>query len=314
MPAGQVDHQAEGASTGDIEAVERIAQPAYRAQGRSVGGCDDESPVRGVEPHGQDVVKPVAAVQDHVVELVTQHGEDLTCGRFRQHLTGLALFRGGQEGDPTGEGVHDLGDLPGADLRSDVGQVGDGTSHRDPGHGGEIATADIEIHQAGASPLSELRGSHESDGRGAHAALGADDGSDRALATCSDLLPARGLAANRPRPCQNREQTVGDLLEGQGQRQHGPCSGVHRCHNALGGTGPAQQNNGNEGVGAGELLNDGQGDAPLQRLIDQDARCDLRFQKLSELLRRGDGTNLAKPLGLRHRCQYLLTGLLMIGH
>ena len=99
-----------------------------------------------------------------MVELVAQHGEDLTRGRFRQHLTGLALFRGGQEGDPTGEGVHDLGDLPGADLRSDVGQVGDGTSHRDPGHGGEIATADIEIHQAGASALSELSGSHERDG------------------------------------------------------------------------------------------------------------------------------------------------------
>ena len=61
-------------------------------------------------------------------------------------------------------------------------------------------------------------------------------------------------------------------------------------------------------------MNDGQGDSPLQRLINQDARCDLRFQKLSELLRRGDSTNLAKPLGLRHRCQYLLTGLLMIGH
>ena len=61
-------------------------------------------------------------------------------------------------------------------------------------------------------------------------------------------------------------------------------------------------------------MNDGQGDAPLQRIIDQNARCDLRFQKLSELLGRGDGTNLAKPLGLGHRCQYLLTGLLMIGH
>ena len=31
-------------------------------------------------------------------------------------------------------------------------------------HGGEIATADIEIHQAGASALSEPSGSHERDG------------------------------------------------------------------------------------------------------------------------------------------------------
>ena len=125
-----------------------------------------------------------------MVELVAQHGEDLTRGRLRQCLTGLALFRGGQEGDPTGEGIRDLGDLPGADLCCDVSQVSDGPAHRDPGHGGEITTADIEIHQAGTSALSELRGSHEGDGRGAYTPLGADDGGDRALATCSDLLPA----------------------------------------------------------------------------------------------------------------------------
>ena len=248
-----------------------------------------------------------------MVELVTQHGEDLPRGRLRQQFTGLALLRSGQKRDPAGQGVQDLGDLSGADLRCDVGQVGDGAAHRNAGHGGEVTTANIEIHQAGASSLSKLGGSHECDRRGAHAALGADDGGDRALTASGDLLPARGLAAHRARPRQDREQAVRDLLERQGQPQHGPSSGVHRRHNVFGGAGPAQQNNGNEREGSGELLNGGQGDMPLQRLIDQNARRDVRFQKLSELLRRGDSTDLTKPLRLGHRRQYLLTGLLMIG-
>ena len=78
-----------------VQPIKGLSQPAYRAQSRRVRRSHNEYLIGRVESHGQNVVKAATAVQNHMVELVPQHGEDLTRGRFRERLACFAVLWGG---------------------------------------------------------------------------------------------------------------------------------------------------------------------------------------------------------------------------